>query len=75
VRDKSAARDVQAVDLQESPPLLRHRVHYDGRLLHNRDNAMRVKFETTALRDCVDTTPLRRINEQYRYQRFEEGSS
>lgn len=67
--------DVQVVDLQESPPLLRHRVYYDGRLLHNRDDAMRVKFETTALRDYVDTAPLRRIKELYLYQRFAEGSS
>jgi predicted nucleotidyltransferase len=65
--------DVQIVDLQEAPPLLRHRVYYDGRLLYCPDDAVRVRFETTALRDYVDSAPLRRLREQYLYQRFLKG--
>jgi predicted nucleotidyltransferase len=65
--------DVQIVDLQEAPPLLRHRVYYDGRLLYCPDDAVRVRFETTALRDYVDSAPLRRLREEYLYQRFLKG--
>jgi hypothetical protein len=66
--------DVQVVDLQEASPLLRHRVYYDGCLLYCPDDAVRVTFETTALRDYVDTAPLRRLKEKYLYQRFVEGT-
>jgi predicted nucleotidyltransferase len=66
--------DVQVVDLQEAPPLLRHRVYYDGRLLYCPDDAIRVKFETTALRDYVDTAPLRKLKEKYLYKRFTDGT-
>ena len=62
--------DVYVVDLAESPPLLRHRVYYDGRLLYCADDAVRVRFETTALRDYVDTEPLRKIKRKYVLQHF-----
>jgi len=62
--------DISVVDLAESPPLLRHRVYYDGRLLYCSDEAARVRFETEALRDYVDTQPLRRIKRQYVLQHF-----
>jgi len=62
--------DVQVVDLAEASPLLRHRVYYDGRLLYCPDDTVRVKFEMTALRDYVDTAPLRRLKEKYIVQRF-----
>nr|HID14928.1 nucleotidyltransferase domain-containing protein [Anaerolineae bacterium] len=62
--------DVYVVDLAEAPPLLRHRVYYDGRLLYCADDAERVRFETTALRDYVDTEPLRRIKRKYVLQHF-----
>lgn len=65
--------DVQVVDLGEAPPLLRHRVYYDGQVLYCPDDVVRVRFETTALRDYVDTAPLRRIQAKYLYQRFAEG--
>ncbi len=66
--------DVQVVDLQEASPLMRHRVYYDGRLLYCPDDSVRVKFETKALRDYVDTAPLRRLKKKYLYQRFAEGA-
>jgi predicted nucleotidyltransferase len=62
--------DVYVVDLAESSPLLRHRVYYDGRLLYCADDAVRVRFETTALRDYVDTEPLRKIKRKYVFQHF-----
>ena len=62
--------DVYVTDLAEAPPLLRHRVYYDGRVLYCADDAERVRFETTALRDYVDTKPLRRIKQKYVLQHF-----
>ncbi|HUX77734.1 MAG TPA: nucleotidyltransferase domain-containing protein [Anaerolineae bacterium] len=62
--------DVYVVDLAESSPLLRHRVYYDGRLLYCADDGVRVRFETTALRDYVDTEPLRKIKRKYVFQHF-----
>jgi predicted nucleotidyltransferase len=65
--------DVQVIDLNDASPLLRHRVYYDGQALFCPDDAVRVRFETTALRDYVDTAPLRRLKEKFLYQRFVEG--
>jgi len=62
--------DVYVVDLAEASPLLRHRVYYDGRVLYCTDDAIRVRFETTALRDYVDTGPLRKVKRRYVIQRF-----
>jgi len=64
--------DVSVVDLAEASPLLRHRVYYDGQVLYCIDDAVRVRFETTALRDYVDTQPLRRIKHRYVLQYFEQ---
>jgi predicted nucleotidyltransferase len=63
--------DVYVVDLAGASPLLRHRVYYDGRLLYCTDETVRVRFETTALRDYVDTEPLRRIKRRYILEYFE----
>ncbi len=62
--------DVHVVDLAEAPPLLRHRVYHDGRLLYGTDEAARVRFATAALRDYVDTEPLRRIKRHYLLRRL-----
>jgi predicted nucleotidyltransferase len=62
--------DVYVVDLAVAPPLLRHRVYYDGQVLYCADDAERVRFETAALRDYVDTEPLRRIKHKYILQHF-----
>jgi predicted nucleotidyltransferase len=62
--------DVYVVNLAEASPLLRHRVYHDGRLLYCPNDAERVRFATTALRDYVDTEPLRRIKRKYVLQRF-----
>jgi predicted nucleotidyltransferase len=63
--------DVYVVDLAGASPLLCHRVYRDGRLLYCRDDAERVRFETRALRNYVDTEPLRRIKYKYIVRRFE----
>lgn len=66
--------DVYLVDLAEASPLLRHRVYYHGRLLHCLNDTIRVSFETKALRDYVDTEPLRRIKYKYLVQHFSSQS-
>ncbi len=47
--------DVYVVDLTEASPLLGHRVYRDGQPLYCPDDAQRVRFEATALRDYVYT--------------------
>ena len=64
--------DVQVVDLLGASPLLRHRVYYDGKVLYCPDDVVRVQFETTALRDYVDTAPLRRLVKKYLVEQFAE---
>lgn len=63
--------DVYVVDLDEAPPLLRHRIYYYGRVLYCADEAERVRFEKTALRDYVDTEPLRRTKHRYVLEYFQ----
>ncbi|MBM3144633.1 MAG: nucleotidyltransferase domain-containing protein [Chloroflexi bacterium] len=64
--------DVSVVDLAEASPLLRHRVYYEGRLLYCASETQRIHFEVTALRDYVDTQPLRRLKKKYVTKRFAE---
>ncbi len=62
--------DVYVADLADASPLLRHRVYRDGRLLYCASEADRIRFETAALRDYVDTEPLRRIKRRYVLEHF-----
>ncbi len=67
--------DVYVADLADASPLLRHRVYRDGRLLHCRDPVTRERFEVRAIRDYIDTKPLRRIKEKYLLQRLLAGGA
>ena len=49
--------DVFVVDLAGGSPLVRNKVRREGQVLYRPDDAIRVDFETTALRDYVDTEP------------------
>jgi len=62
--------DVFVADLDDAPPLLRHRVYRDGKLLYCADDQLRVKFMTEALRDYEDTQPLRDVQWRYLKQRI-----
>lgn len=66
--------DVFMADLDDASPLLRHRVSHDGIVLYCTDDKIRVQFMTEALRDYVDTKPLRKIQLHYLVQRAEEGT-
>jgi uncharacterized protein YutE (UPF0331/DUF86 family)/predicted nucleotidyltransferase len=65
--------DVYVVDLDGIPPLLSHRIYFDHRLLYCPDDAVRVAFETRALRQYVATRPLRRIRWRYVRHRITQG--
>jgi predicted nucleotidyltransferase len=67
--------DVEVIDLDQASPLLRHRAYYFGKRVYSVNEATRVGFELKALRDYVDTEPLRRIKRRYVLQRFNASSS
>jgi uncharacterized protein len=54
-----ASDEVQVVVLNEATPLLRHRVLRDGVRLVDRDPRARVRLETKALLEYLDTAALR----------------
>lgn len=71
--DALGTDEVDLVLLDRAPPLLRHRVLKDGVLLVDRDPRARVRFETRALLDYLDTAPLREILAAGRRGRLAEG--
>lgn len=66
--------EVDLVVLNDAPSLLRHRVVRDGHLLLDRDPRTRVRFETRALLDYLDTAPLREVQAKGRRERLAKGS-
>jgi hypothetical protein len=65
--------DVSVADLAGATPLLKDEVRREGRVLYCTDEAIRVSFEVHALREFVDTEPLRRIRRDYLLERIERG--
>lgn len=55
--------EVQVVALNDATPLLRHRAVRDGVRLVDRDPVMRLRLETWAVLEYLDTAPLRRARE------------
>ncbi len=51
--------EIDVVMLNHAPPLLRHHAIRDGRRLVERDHDERVRLETRAILDYLDTAPLR----------------
>lgn len=51
--------EVDIVMLNDAPPLMRHRAIRDGKRLVERDRDERVRLETRAILDYLDTAPLR----------------
>lgn len=72
--DAFGTDEVDLVLLGGASPLLRHRVLRDGQLLVDRDPRARVRFETRALLDYLDTAPLREAQANGRRERLTEGS-
>ncbi len=65
--------DVEVVDLAEASPVLRNHVRRYGQLLYCQDDRLRVRFQTEALRDYLDTRPIREVQRYYLVKRIQEG--
>ncbi len=65
--------DIDVVMLNQAPPLLKHRVARDGRVLFCKDTGIRTKFVVDATREYLDTKPLRKIQEEYLLRRIGAG--
>jgi predicted nucleotidyltransferase len=65
--------EVDVVMLNRAPPLMRHRAMLDRKLLVERDHDERVRLETRAVLDYLDTAPLRAELGRGVRRRMEEG--
>lgn len=65
--------EVQLAILNRAPPLLRHRAIRDGIRLVERDQISRVRLETRAVLEYLDTAPLRATLRTGLKHRIEEG--
>lgn len=65
--------EVDVVMLNHAPPLMRHRAMRDGKRLVERDHDERVRLETRAILDYLDTAPLRAELGRGVRRRMEEG--
>lgn len=57
--DALGTDEIDIVMLNHAPPLMRHRAIRDGKRLVERDHDKRVRLETRAILDYLDTAPLR----------------
>ncbi len=53
------ADHLDIVLLNQAPPLLRHRIFRDGRLIYERDPATRVRFQVSAMHEYFDLQHMR----------------
>lgn len=65
--------EVDVVMLNHAPPLMQHRAIRDGKRLVERDSNERVRLETRAILDYLDTAPLRTELGRGVRRRMEEG--
>jgi predicted nucleotidyltransferase len=65
--------EVDIVLLNQAPPLMRHRAIRDGKRLVERDHDQRVRLETRAILDYLDTAPLRAELGHGMRRRMKEG--
>ncbi|HSS33366.1 MAG TPA: nucleotidyltransferase domain-containing protein [Solirubrobacterales bacterium] len=65
--------EVDVVMLNHAPPLLQHRAIRDGKRLVERDRDERVRLETRAILEYLDTAPLRAELGRGVRRRMEEG--
>ena len=55
------AKEVNLIMLNHESPLMRHRAIRDGKRIIERDRDERVRLETRAILDYLDTAPLREL--------------
>ncbi|MGI9081534.1 MAG: type VII toxin-antitoxin system MntA family adenylyltransferase antitoxin [Thermoleophilaceae bacterium] len=65
--------EVDLVVLNDAPPLLQHRALRDSVRLIDRDPPKRIRLETRAILDYLDTKPLRELFGAAALERLEEG--
>lgn len=65
--------EIDMVMLNRAPPLMRHRAIRDGKRLVERDRDERVRLETRAILDYLDTAPLRAELGRGVRRRIQEG--
>lgn len=65
--------EIDVILLNDAPPLMRHRAIRDGKRLIERDHDERVRLETRAILDFLDTAPLRAELGRGMRQRMREG--
>jgi predicted nucleotidyltransferase len=65
--------EIDVVMLNHAAPLMRHRAVRDGKRLVERDHDERVRLETRAILDYLDTAPLRAELGRGVRRRMEEG--
>lgn len=65
--------EVDLVVLNGAPPVLQHRAMRDGERLLERDRAERVRLETQAVLEYLDTAPLRATLAEGRRRRLDQG--
>lgn len=65
--------EVDIVMLNRAPPLLRHRAIRDAVRLVERDHDERVRMETRAIVEYLDTAPLRAMLRERLHRRIKEG--
>lgn len=68
-----ATDEVDLIILNDAPPLVAHRAMRDGVRLLERDRANRVRLETAALLEYLDTAPLRATLIAGQRRRLAEG--
>lgn len=71
--DALGTNEIDIVPLNDATPLMRHRAIRDGKRLIERDRKARVRLETTALIEYLDTAPLRAELARGQRKRLEEG--
>lgn len=72
-QDALGSNEVYVVMLNYAPPLLQHRAIQDAVHLVERDKDQRVRFETRAILDYLDTEPLRLALKEGLKRRSKEG--
>jgi predicted nucleotidyltransferase len=66
--------DVDVVLADRGSPLLRHRIARDGAVILARGPHTVTRFAMAAVRDYIDTAPLRRLQEQYLARELRDGT-
>jgi uncharacterized protein len=71
--DALGTSEVDVIPLNRAPALIRHEALRDALILIDRDPQARVEFQVSALRDYLDTEPMRALFARQMHIRMREG--